>query len=74
MTVAIEGLPEAESKELLAFLFAHQEKSKFIYEHVWRVSDLLLWDNRCALHARSDFSSDERRLMRRVTVLGERPA
>ncbi len=74
MTVAIEGLPEAESEELLAFLFAHQEKSEFIYEHVWRVSDLLLWDNRCALHARSDFSSDERRLMRRVTVLGERPA
>lgn len=73
MTIAIEGLPEAESDELLEFLFAHQENAAFIYEHVWRVNDLLMWDNRCALHARSDFSNNERRLMRRVTVLGERP-
>lgn len=74
MTVAIEDMPEAESDELLAFLFAHQENPAFIYEHVWRVNDLLMWDNRCALHARTDFSNEERRLMRRVTVLGERPA
>lgn len=73
MTIAIEGLLEAESDELLNFLFAHQENPAFIYEHVWRVNDLLMWDNRCALHARTDFSNDERRLMRRVTVLGERP-
>lgn len=73
MTIAIEGLPEAESDELLEFLFAHQENPAFIYEHIWRVNDFLMWDNRCALHARSDFSNDERRLMRRVTVLGERP-
>jgi taurine dioxygenase len=73
MTVGIEDLPEAENDELLNVLFAHQENPAFIYEHVWRVNDLLMWDNRCALHARSDFSSDERRLMRRVTVLGERP-
>jgi taurine dioxygenase len=73
MTVAIEGLPEAESDALLNFLFEHQENPAFVYEHVWRVNDLLMWDNRCALHARTDFSSDERRLMRRVTVLGERP-
>jgi taurine dioxygenase len=73
MTIAIEGLPEAESDELLNVLFAHQENPEFIYEHVWRVNDLLMWDNRCALHARTDFSNDERRLMRRVTVLGERP-
>jgi taurine dioxygenase len=73
MTIAIEGLPEAESDALLSFLFEHQENPAFVYEHVWRVDDLLMWDNRCALHARSDFSNDERRLMRRVTVLGERP-
>ncbi len=73
MTIAIEGLPEVESDELLSFLFEHQENPGFVYEHVWRVNDLLMWDNRCALHARTDFSNDERRLMRRVTVLGERP-
>jgi taurine dioxygenase len=73
MTVRIEGLPEQESDALLDFLFDHQEQRQFIYEHVWRVGDILMWDNRCTLHARTDFSADERRLMRRVTILGEKP-
>ena len=73
MTAQIEGLPAQESDELLNFLFDHQEQREFVYEHVWRPGDLLMWDNRCALHARTDFSADERRLMRRVTILGEKP-
>jgi len=73
MTRHIEGLTPQESEELLNLLFAHQEQPKFVYEHVWRPGDLLMWDNRCALHARTDFSPDERRLMRRVTILGEKP-
>lgn len=73
MTIAIDGLPQAESDELLNLLFDHQEQRRFVYEHVWRVGDILMWDNRCTLHARTDFSSAERRLMRRITILGERP-
>jgi taurine dioxygenase len=73
MTRRIEGLPAPESDELLAFLFDHQENPDFIYEHVWRPGDILMWDNRCTLHARTDFSPDERRLLRRVTILGEKP-
>jgi taurine dioxygenase len=73
MTVRIEGMDGEESEELLALLFAHQERRDFVYEHVWRPGDLLLWDNRCTLHARTDFSPDERRLLRRVTILGEKP-
>jgi taurine dioxygenase len=73
MTVRIEGIPTQESDDLLEFLFAHQERREFIYEHVWRPRDLVMWDNRCTLHARTDFSANERRLMRRVTILGEKP-
>jgi taurine dioxygenase len=73
MTVRIEGLPADESDALLDTLFAHQERREFVYEHVWRPGDLLMWDNRCTLHARTDFNPDERRLMRRVTILGEKP-
>jgi len=73
MTLAIEGLPDAESAELLDLLFDHQEQRRFVYEHVWRVGDILMWDNRCTLHARTDFSPAERRLMRRITILGEQP-
>ena len=74
MTVAVEGMSETESEQLLNILFDHQERPDFIYEHVWRPRDLLLWDNRCTLHARTDFSAAERRLMRRLTILGEKPA
>jgi taurine dioxygenase len=73
MTVAIEGLPDAEGGALLNALFDHQEQPQFIYEHIWRPHDLLMWDNRCTLHARTDFSAAERRLMRRLTILGEKP-
>jgi alpha-ketoglutarate-dependent taurine dioxygenase len=71
MTFAIEGIPEAESDALLNQLFDHQEQRQFIYQHVWRVGDVILWDNRCTLHARTDFSPNERRLLRRITVQSE---
>jgi taurine dioxygenase len=68
MTWNVEGMEEDESKELLDRLFDHVEQPQFIYEHKWRVGDLILWDNRCTLHARTDFSDKERRLLRRVVV------
>lgn len=74
MTREIEGLPKQESDELLAFLFDHQEKPEFVYAHVWRPGDVVMWDNRCTLHARTDFSAGERRMLRRVTIKGEKPA
>ena len=73
MTREIEGLSREESDALLQKLFDHQEQRKFVYEHVWRPGDILMWDNRCAVHARTDFPAGERRLLRRVTILGERP-
>ena len=73
MTREIEGLPRKESDAILQRLFDHQEQAKFVYGHVWRPGDILMWDNRCTLHARTDFSAGERRLLRRVTILGEKP-
>ena len=70
MTTGIEGLDEAENEAALATLFDHAERPEFVYEHEWTVGDLLLWDNRCSTHARTDFPSTERRLMLRTTVKG----
>jgi taurine dioxygenase len=70
MTVKIIDLPEDESARLLDRLWDHAEQRDFVYEHVWRKGDLLLWDNRCSSHARTDFPSTERRLMLRTTVKG----
>ena len=73
MTWSILGLSPEQSRETLSLLFDHQEKPEFVYEHVWAPGDLLLWDNRSCLHARTDFDTNERRRLRRVTVLGEKP-
>jgi taurine dioxygenase len=70
MTVNVLDMPQDESDRLLNAVFDHAEKREFVYEHVWRVGDLLLWDNRCSSHARTDFPSTERRLMLRTTVQG----
>ena len=74
MTVRIEDMPQPESDALLDALFDHSENPEFVYRHVWRVGDLIVWDNRCSMHARDDFPSDQRRLMLRTTVKGtQRP-
>jgi len=70
MTMKILGLPDQESDALLNLLWDHCERREFVYEHVWRKGDLLLWDNRCSSHARTDFPATERRLMLRTTVKG----
>jgi len=72
MTFTVEGLDDDDGTALLNALFDHMEQDKFIYAHHWRVGDLVLWDNRCTLHARTDFSDRERRLLRRYVVMGDR--
>jgi taurine dioxygenase len=74
MTVGIVDMPQEESDPLLHAIFDHSERPEFVYTHAWQVGDLLVWDNRCSMHARTDFPSDQRRLMLRTTVKGtERP-
>jgi taurine dioxygenase len=73
MTQEIVGMPADESRRILNFLFDHIERPEFVYEHKWQIGDVLLWDNRCLVHARRDFPVEELRLMRRLTIAGERP-
>jgi taurine dioxygenase len=70
MSTEIEGMPQEESDEILNYLFDHSEKPEFVYTHVWRKGDLIVWDNRCSSHARNDFPADQRRLLLRTTVKG----
>jgi taurine dioxygenase len=70
MTVGVVDMPKEESDPLLEAVWDHAEKPEFVYEHVWRVGDLLIWDNRCSMHARTDFPTTERRLLLRTTIKG----
>jgi taurine dioxygenase len=71
ITARIEGMSREDSDELLEKLFEFQDREEIIYEHVWRPGDLVMWDNWCSCHARTDFPAAEIRLMRRCTILGQ---
>ena len=73
MADSVVGLPREESDRLIEELCQHAERPAHIYEHVWQPGDLLLWDNRCTLHARTDFDPGERRVLRRMAIRGQRP-
>jgi taurine dioxygenase len=69
------GLELAESEALLDELWAYVARSEFAWEHVWRVGDLVIWDNRCTMHRRDPFDDSARRIMHRTQIKGvTRPA
>ena len=69
-TVRIDGMPEAESEELLEFLFQHQLQSRFQFAHRWSEGDVLVWDNLWTLHnAEADYGADEPRLIKRCQAM-----
>jgi len=70
----ILGLEVEESERLLDALWAHACRKDLAWEHVWRLGDLVLWDNRCVMHRRDPFDAASRRLLHRTQVLGEVPA
>jgi taurine dioxygenase len=66
-------LPEAESEDLLGYLFEHQLQPKFRYLHRWTEGDVLMWDDLVTLHnAQADYSADEPRLIKRCQVMADR--
>ena len=69
----IVGLPLAESEDLLNRLWAHAGKPEFAWYQKWKVGDLIMWDNRCAMHRRDAFDPNSRRLMHRTQIQGDRP-
>jgi taurine dioxygenase len=73
MTYHIEGMDPKESADILEVCYQTLERADNIYAHKWQLGDVLMWDNRCTAHARTDFEATEPRLMRRLTVLGEKP-
>jgi taurine dioxygenase len=73
MADSVVGLAREESDALIEQLCQASERQEHIYEHVWRVGDLLIWDNRATLHARTDFDPAQRRVLRRMAIKGARP-
>lgn len=65
----IEGMEEDEGLALVEELYAHATQEKYVFRHQWRRWDLVIWDNRCTMHAATPLLSDRyRRDMRRTTI------
>jgi len=64
------GLELADSEALLDELWDFVARPEFAWEHVWRVGDLVLWDNRCTMHRRDPFDASARRIMHRTQIKG----
>jgi alpha-ketoglutarate-dependent taurine dioxygenase len=64
------GLELAESEALLNQLWDFVARPEFAWEHVWRVGDIVLWDNRCTMHRRDPFDDSARRVMHRTQIKG----
>ncbi|MEO7728295.1 MAG: TauD/TfdA family dioxygenase [Burkholderiales bacterium] len=66
----INDLSLAESDSLLDALWAHTARPQASWHHQWQVGDILIWDNRCAMHRRDAFDPNARRVMHRTQCKG----
>lgn len=68
----IVDMPVEESEALLDMLWAHATKMQFAMTHVWRMGDVLMWDNLAVLHKRDAFDPQTRRRLHRTQLKGNR--
>jgi len=69
MTKEVVGMPAPESERLLEDLFAHLYDPANHWDHHWRNSDLIVWDNIALQHARQNVRTDgPARTLRKVAM------
>ena len=68
---AVEGLDDAAARQLIDDLTAFADQPRFTYKHRWEPHDVLMWDNRCTVHAVTPHDPAERRVMHRTTIMGD---
>ena len=68
----IIGRPLDEGRRLIEELIAFATQPHFVYQHHWRVGDLVIWDGRCTMHRGRPYDDTKyRRDMHRTTVSDE---
>lgn len=69
--LGLEPGADGEGAKLLDALMSHLTQPRFVYVHEWTKGDLVIWDNRCLVHAATWFdAAKEARVMWRTTVSG----
>lgn len=72
-TSHFKEMSESESAAILAILFEHQVRPEFTCRFNWRVGSVAFWDNRAAQHNPINDYHGFRRVMRRISLAGDRP-
>lgn len=67
------GMDRAASDALLGEVLDWATQPRFVYQHHWRVGDLVIWDNTSLLHRALPYRADSGRLMHRTTLAGDEP-
>ena len=66
----IVEMPLPEGRLLLRDLTEHATQRQYVYRHVWRDQDLVIWDNLATMHRSTQFDdAKHRRELRRITTL-----
>ena len=67
----IEGMSPAAGRALIDELTEASIQPEHVYTHAWQPGEVVLWDNRCLLHAGAGYDADRyRRYMRQTRVSG----
>lgn len=72
-TTHIVGLPEDESRDVLAQIYAHSVRPENVYRHSWQPHDMVFWDNRSLIHLAAGCPDHLRRKLYRTTIQGDAP-
>jgi len=67
------GMDEAEGRALLARLLAWATKPEYTYRHVWRLGDLVMWNNTGTMHRAHFYDPNCGRRMHRTAIVGCEP-
>jgi taurine dioxygenase len=73
-TRQIVGMPKDESDELLDFLYRQAAYPEYQCRFHWSPGDVAFWDNRATQHYAASDYFPQRRVMERITIIGDRPA